>query len=256
LKRTHPTAVTAAFFTLVAFAALAPSAAGQTTPAEVQKYQEAVYPEALLQGQQQGNVLLIGRIDREGNVQNLRMIAASFQGLVEPALAAVRAWRFKPATRDGKPVEIAANVGVRFRIKNEKRGAIPQPILGDLPVFPADASGAKSAPEGFPVRPGIDPKVRAEAVLDVDPQPKPRTIRVRVEATSPAGKPYILMESPVSVPAKSTEVRVPMVASVGADWTDGVWVLRYLADGKDAGGGQFWVARDPSRYDFAAALRR
>lgn len=240
----------------VFFFATAAFAAGQTTPAEVRKYQEAVYPEALLKDQQQGNVLLIGRIDREGNVQNLRMIAASFQGFVEPALAAVRAWRFKPATRDGKPVEIAANVGVRFRLKIDKRGVIPQPILGDLPVFPADASGNKSAPEGFPVRLGVDPKVRAEAVLDVEPQGKPRTIRVRVEATSPAGKPYILMESPVTVVAKATEVRVPMVASVGSDWPEGVWVLRYLADGKDAGGGQFWLARDPSRFDFAAALRR
>jgi TonB family protein len=240
----------------VLFFAVSVFAAGPTTPAEVQKYQEAVYPEALLKGQQQGNVLLIGRIDREGNVQNLRMISASSQGFVEPALAAVRAWRFKPATRDGKPIDIAANVGVRFRLKSDKRGVIPQPILGDLPVFPADASGNKSAPEGFPVRLGVDPKVRAEAVLDVQPQPKARTIRVRVEATSPAGKPYILFESPFSVAAKATEVRVPMVASVGVDWPEGVWILRYLADGKDAGGGQFWLARDPSRFDFAAALRK
>lgn len=231
-------------------------AAGPTTGAEVQKYQEAVYPEELLKGQQQGNVLLIGRIDKEGNVQNLRMISASAQAFVEPALTAVRAWRFKPATRDGKPVDIAANVGVRFRVKSDRRGMIPQPILGDLPVYPADASGNKSAPEGFPVRPGIDPKVRADAVLDVDPQSKPRTIRVRVEATSPAGKPYIFLETPVSVAARATEVKIPMVVSVGADWPEGVWILRYLADGKDAGGGQFWLARDPSRFDFAAALRK
>jgi TonB family protein len=231
-------------------------AAGPATPAEVQKYQEAVYPEALLKGQQQGNVLLIGRIDREGNVQDLRMIAASFQGFVEPALAAVRAWHFKPATRDGKPVDIATNIGVRFRLKSDRRGLIPQPILGDLPVYPADASGNRAAPEGFPVRLGVDPKLRAEAVLDVEPQPKARSIRVRVEATSPAGKPYILFESSIPVPSKATEVRVPTVATVGADWPEGVWILRFLADGKDAGGGQFWLARDPSRFDFAAALRK
>lgn len=231
-------------------------AAGAATPAQVEKYQEAVYPEALLKGQQQGNVLLIGRIDREGNVQDLRMIAASFQGFVDPALAAVRSWRFKPATRDGKPVEIAANVGVRFRLKSERRGMIPQPILGDLPVYPADASGNRTAPEGFPIRLGVDPKVRAEAVLDVEPQPKARSIRVRIEATSPAGKPYILFESSIPVPPKATEVRVPAVATVGADWPEGVWILRFLADGKDAGGGQFWLARDPARFDFAAALRK
>jgi TonB family protein len=231
-------------------------AAAQTTPAEIQKYQEAVYPEALLKGQRQGNVVLMGRIDREGRVQDLRMIAATFEGFVEPAMAALRAWRFKPATRDGKAIDVAANIGVRFRVKNERRGAIPQPILGDLPVFPADASGKKSAPEGFPIRLGVDPKMRAEAVLDVEPQPKARNIRVRVEAASPRGRLYILFDNPVAVPAKAADVRVPVVAAIGADWEEGVWILRFLANGKDAGGGQFWLARDPSRFDFAAALRR
>lgn len=241
---------------LLLLSATAAFAAEAATPAQVQKYQEAVYPEALLKGQQQGNVLLIGRIDREGNVQDLRMISASFQGFVDPALAAVRAWRFKPATRDGKPVEISANVAVRFRLKSDRRGLIPQPILGDLPVYPADAAGNRTAPEGFPIRLGVDPKLRAEAVLDVDPHEKGRSIRVRVEATSPAGKPYILFESPIPVPPKATEVTVTTVAAVGADWPEGVWILRYVADGKDAGGGQFWLARDPARFDFAAALRK
>jgi len=49
---------------------------------------------------------------------------------------------------------------------------------------------------------------------------------------------------------------VPVVANVGADWEEGVWSLRFLADGREAGGGQFWLARDPSRFDFATALRR
>jgi len=123
-------------------------------------------------------------------------------------------------------------------------------------VFPADASGKKSAPEGFPIRLGVDPKMRAEAVLDVEPQPRARNIRVRVEAASPRGRLYILFDNPVAVPAKAADVRVPVVAAIGADWPEGVWILRFLANGKDAGGGQFWLARDPSRFDFAADLRR
>ncbi|HEY3172151.1 MAG TPA: energy transducer TonB [Thermoanaerobaculia bacterium] len=235
---------------------VAVSVFAQTKGAELQKYQEPVYPEALLKGQQQGNVLLVGRIDKEGRIQDLRPLAASLPGFIDPAVVAVSAWRFKPATRDGKPVDIAANVGVRFRVKTDKRGAIPQPILGDLPVFPADASGAKAAPEGFPIRRGVDPKLRAEAVLDVEPQPKARKITVRVEATSPTGRPYILFESPVAVAGGTADVRVPVVAPVGADWEEGVWTLRFLVDGREAGGGQFWLARDPSRFDFAAALRK
>jgi hypothetical protein len=232
------------------------STLAQTKGAEIQKYQEAVYPETLLKSEQQGNVLLVGRIDKQGQIQNLRPLAASFPGFIDPAVAAVSAWRFKPAMRDGKPVEIAANVGVRFRVKSNKRGVIPQPILGDLAVFPADASGAKTAPEGFPIRRGIDPKLRAEAVLDVEPQPKARKMTVRVEATSPTGRPYIVFESPVAVPANAADVRVSVVAPVGGDWEESVWTLRFLADGREAGGGQFWLARDPSRFDFGAALRK
>ena len=228
----------------------------QPVAAELTKYEEPKYPEKILNAQLQGNVNLIARIDKEGRVQNLMPLASSFQPLIEPAVAAVEKWRFKPATRDGKPVDISANIGVRFRLKIEKRGAVPQPIIGDLPVFPADATGRKTGPEGFPIRLGFDPKLRAEAVLDVDPQPKARQMRVRVEATSPLGRPYILFDKPVTVPAKAAEVKIPVVASVGTDWPEGIWIMRFSTDAKEAGGGQFWVARDPNRFDFSVKPRQ
>ena len=58
------------------------------------------------------------------------------------------------------------------------------------------------------------------------------------------------------VPGRAADVHVPIVAPVGADWEEGVWTMRFLADGREAGAGQFWLARDPSRFDFAAALRK
>lgn len=243
----------------VLFAALLVGAASralaQPMGAELEKYQEPVYPEPILKAQLQGNVNLVARIDKEGKIQNLLPLAASFQPLIEPAIAAVSAWRFKPATRDGKPVDIAANIGVRFRLKFDKRGTLPQSIIGDLPVFPADATGRKTGPEGFPIRLGFDPKLRAEAVLDVDPQPSARKMKVRVEATSPLGRPYIFFENTVAVAAKAIDVKIPVVASVAPDWPEGVWILRFSVDGKEAGGGQFWVARDPNRFDFNAKPR-
>jgi len=228
----------------------------QPVAAELTKYEEPKYPDAILKSQLQGNVNLVARIDKEGRIQNLIPLASSFQPLIEPAVAAVQAWRFKPATRDGKPVDIAANIGVRFRLKIEKRGAVPQPIIGDLPVFPADATGRKTGPEGFPIRLGFDPKLRAEAVLDVDPQPNARKMKVRVEATSPLGRPYIFFDNVVAVPAKAADVKIPIVASVGVDWPEGVWIMRFSTDGKEAGGGQFWVARDPNRFDFTTKPRQ
>jgi hypothetical protein len=56
------------------------------------------------------------------------------------------------------------------------------------------------------------------------------------------------------VPAKKGEVRLSFSAPVGGTWEDGVWALRITADGASAGGGQFWLAGDPTRFDFSAAM--
>jgi TonB family protein len=231
-------------------AILALPLAAQTSGAVETKHVDPVYPENLLKTQEQGNVLLIGRIDAEGRVRDLTVVASTNKDFEPAALEAVRQWLFRPATRDGKRVEIFTNVAVRFRIKNERRGEIPQPILGDLAVSPADASGKATAPEGFPIQRGKDPALHAEAVIDVPPSPETRTLAVRVEALSPSGKKIPVFQPPVSVPARATEVKVPVVVRIGDQWEEGVWGLLFQVDGKGAGGGQFWLASDPSRFPF------
>lgn len=213
-------------------------------------FQEPVYPENLSKTNKQGNVNLIGRIDPEGRVIELRALAASHPDFVTPAAQAVSAWTFRPATRDGKPLEIFANIAVRFRIDGDARGIISGPILGDLAISPADASGKATAPEGFPLRRGVDKALRAVAVLDVPPNIQTRTVAVGVEAVSPSGKRLPLFQPPVSVPAKATEVKIPVVVPVPADWEEGVWLLRFTADGAFAGAGQFWLATDPAHFQF------
>jgi periplasmic protein TonB len=232
------------------FLLAAASSPGQTTGAQLLKQPKPVYPENLNKGLRQGNVNLIGRIDTKGKVQDIRFVDATHDGFVEPAVAAVNAWEFRPARRDGKPIEIAANIGMRFRLEGKNHGEITRPILGDLAVFPADASGKSKAPEGFPIRRGADPRLRVEAVLDVSPDPKPRKVNVTVEAVSPRGRRVLIHEELVSVNPKAAEVKIPFTPAVGADWEDGVWLLRFQADAKDAGGGQFWLAGDPEHYQF------
>ena len=124
------------------------------------------------------------------------------------------------------------------------------PILGDIAIFPADASGKRTAPEGFPIRRGQDPALRAEALLDVPPAAQARTLTVRVEAESPKGKRVPVFQPPVAVPANATEVRIPVVANIGADWEEGVWMLRFTVNGAGAGAGQFWLASDPAHFQF------
>jgi hypothetical protein len=88
---------------------------GEDRGAERTRYQAPVYPDDLLKQQRQGNVLLTGRIDAQGSSR----ICACWlpRTSSSPAAEAVRARQFRPATRDGKPVEIFANVGVRFRLR-------------------------------------------------------------------------------------------------------------------------------------------
>lgn len=214
------------------------------------KQQKAVYPENLWKAQRQGNVLLIGRIDKQGRVQDLSVVGSSAHDFEAPALEAVKAWEFRPASRDGQPIEIFLNAAVRFRISSDRRGDIPQPMLGDLAILPADASGRATAPEGFPLRIGKDPALRAEAVLDVAPVPSERTLSVRVETRSPSGKVASVFQPPVRVPANAAEVKIPVVVHIAPDSEEGVWGLLFKVEGKGAGGGQFWAARDPSRFRF------
>jgi len=226
------------------------AAAGQTRGAALLEEKKPVYPETMMKALRQGNVLILGRIDREGRPIGLQAITASHQDFVQPALDAVSQWRFRPALRDGVPIEVFLNAGVRFRQPGDRRGDIGLPVLGDLAVSPADDQGRRTAPEGFPIRRGKDAALRAEASLDVPPKDQARTLTVRVEAVSPTQKHIAIFQPPVAVPAKATEVKFPVVARIGSDWEEGVWLLRFLVDGHGAGGGQFWLADDPSRFEF------
>jgi len=240
---------------LVLFLA-ASAAAGQTAGARLLNQPKPVYPESLKKGLRQGNVNLIGRIDSKGKIQDVRYVSATLDAFVGPAVAAVNGWEFRPARRGGKPVEIAANIALRFRLEGKTHGDIGNPMLGDLAVFPSDASGKSTAPEGFPIRRGADPRMRVEAVLDVSPDPNPRKVAVLVEAISPKQRPLLIHEELVSVNPKAAEVKMTFTPAIGADWEDGVWLLRFQADAKDAGGGQFWLAGDPDHYRFAVAGRQ
>jgi len=229
----------------------APADARAQTRGAVQTSQiKPVYPENLMKTQRQGNAIVIGKIDAQGHPQDLRVLSSSLPDFSRPALDAVKLWEFKPAVRDGKPIEVFLNAYLKFRIQNEKRGEIEAPVLGGLDVMPADASGKTTAPDGFPARLGKDPALRAEVELDIPPTPSTRTVAVRVEAVSPTGKTYPSFQSPISVPAKASEVKFPSVVKIGDTWEEGVWFLRFTVEGIPAGAGQFWLARDPAGFRF------
>ena len=239
----------------LALAAAAPVLA-QTSGAVLQREQKPTYPEGLVKIGKQGNVLLSGRIDASGKVQDVVALVATNIGFVDNAIAAVKNWQFNPAMRNGKPVDVAANIALRFRLEGPKRGEIPRAILGDLAIFPANASGTKTAPDGFPLKRGADPRLRVQAELDVPPDAKAQQLPLRADAVSPTGRKVSLYAGTVNVPANAKTVKIMFSGAVGADWEDGIWSLQTTLADVPSGSGQFWIAGDPEHFDFATLTAR
>jgi TonB family protein len=63
-----------------------------------------------------GTVRIYCWIDEQGNPLHIRIVHSAGLGLDETAVDAVRQYKFKPATRDGKPVKVDINIDVNFKI--------------------------------------------------------------------------------------------------------------------------------------------
>jgi TonB family protein len=64
-----------------------------------------------------GESLLEIVVRRDGTVGDVRVLKALGAGLDERAIAAVRQWRFAPATRHGAPVDVVVEVAVEFMLR-------------------------------------------------------------------------------------------------------------------------------------------
>ncbi len=78
---------------------------------------DPVYPEAARQARIEGVVVLQAVIDTVGQVVQLRVLKGLPSGLSESALDAVRQWRFRPATLEGRPVAVRYLVTVSFSVQ-------------------------------------------------------------------------------------------------------------------------------------------
>jgi TonB family protein len=64
----------------------------------------------------QGTVVLSAIISPDGQVQNPALVRCAGLGLDERSIEKVLSWKFKPATKDGKPVAVEVSVEVSFRL--------------------------------------------------------------------------------------------------------------------------------------------
>jgi TonB family protein len=89
---------------------------GLTTNPVLLLKKEPDYSEEARKTRVQGTVALVVEIDARGVPQNIRVQQGLGFGLDERAVEAVRSWRFRPATRNGRPVPSGARIDVSFRL--------------------------------------------------------------------------------------------------------------------------------------------
>jgi periplasmic protein TonB len=93
-----------------------PGEDGVTEPVPIHKVDPEYTPEAKA-AKIEGAVLLSVVIETDGKVYDVRVVRGLDPGLDANAVAAVSAWRFRPAEKSGKPVAVRAKVDMNFRLR-------------------------------------------------------------------------------------------------------------------------------------------
>ncbi|HEX7139905.1 MAG TPA: TonB family protein [Vicinamibacterales bacterium] len=84
-------------------------------PAIVLYRVEPEYPRATLVARMGGTVVLKCVIDKNGNVRDPEVVTSSFNAFNEPALEALKRWRFTPGSLHGKAVDTWFELTIRFQ---------------------------------------------------------------------------------------------------------------------------------------------
>ncbi len=74
------------------------------------------YTEEARNSKTQGTCILWLIVDTGGHPRDIRVVHGLGYGLENKAIEAVKQWRFEPAMKDGKPVNVQINVEVAFRL--------------------------------------------------------------------------------------------------------------------------------------------
>ncbi len=75
------------------------------------------YTEAARKARVQGEVIVRAIIDRRGDVARVEVVQGLSMGLDEETVAAIRQWKFRPATLNGEPVNVIHDLTVNFRLQ-------------------------------------------------------------------------------------------------------------------------------------------
>lgn len=89
-----------------------------TAPEAIRKVDPA-YPLNLRKDRVEGVVVLHAVIRSDGSVSDVRVLEGFYEELDENARAALEQWRFRPGTKNGKPVDVEAVIRVPFRVPRD-----------------------------------------------------------------------------------------------------------------------------------------
>ncbi len=78
---------------------------------------EPKYTETARKARLTGVVIVEAIIDRNGNVDRVKVVKGLPMGLSEEAERAVRHWKFRPGTMNGQPVDVIFNLTVNFKLE-------------------------------------------------------------------------------------------------------------------------------------------
>lgn len=78
---------------------------------------EPVYPEKARKEGIQGVVIIEATTDKKGNVIQAKILKSESSLLNQPAVDAVRQWKYEPMYKDGKPVGVTFTVNIMFKLK-------------------------------------------------------------------------------------------------------------------------------------------
>ena len=79
------------------------------------------YSEIAKEARIQGTVILEAIIDKNGDITRVRPIKALPLELTDNAIAAVKTWKYEPATLEGKPVSVYYKLTINFRLNGKKK---------------------------------------------------------------------------------------------------------------------------------------
>ena len=96
--------------------------AGKLIPAKAISQVPPVYPYAMSRYGFRGEVVIDFWVDEQGQVRNAAVVQSDNPAFDEPALKALRQWKFQPATQDGRPVKVRQRLPMVFRMDGEIDG--------------------------------------------------------------------------------------------------------------------------------------